>query len=187
MYKIFKAVSKNTVIAVVLVLMICMAAYLNYAYKKPGENKQAINNNVKTTKQSDKIDNGDKATMAASNYFATQRMDKEKSREKLLNYLKKLIDDKSTKDADREKITNQYALLAGFSDKEKNIERTLTAKGFKDIIVTLSGNTDKDIVANVIVDKVDTQKEVQIEDAVMAEVNISDFSKIRITTYSSGE
>lgn len=188
MYKVFKAISKNTVIAVVLMVMICLAAYINYIYKAPNA-KQAIKSNTENSKMVDKNNSGvkadvsnDKETMATRDYFAQRRLDINKLRSEHMDYLKSVMDDKNISEQAKIGARNEYMAVAGLPEKEDAIEKTLAAKGFQNVVVWLNESNQKDLSADVTVglDKIDVQKDVQIEDAVMSIAGISDYNKIKI-------
>lgn len=191
MYKVFKAISKNTVIAVVLMVMICLAAYINYIYKAPNA-KEAINTTTKNGKTVDKnnsnidenaVDENGKEAMASRDYFAQRRLDINKLRSEHMDYLKSVMDDKNLNQQAKKAAQDEYMAVASLPEKEDAIEKTLTAKGFKNVVVWLNESNQKDLTANVTVglDKIDVQRDVQIEDAVMSIAGISDYNKIKIT------
>jgi hypothetical protein len=175
--------------------MICLAAYLNYIYKKPGENNIAVNGKNKTNssqnlKNKNKHDSAKEVSsqntkMNSKAMFAESKMKKARTESENLKYIKRIIDDTTLSQKDREKARLDYERHTDYMTKEANIERILSVKkGFNDVIVQLDGSDDLSMTANVMVrvNKFDTQKQVQIEDAVTSQTKITDFDKIKINS-----
>lgn len=155
--KVFK---RNAVIIVVL-LFVCVAAYLNYSYNK-GQDLSADNEVAAETSggsaedkdTSDKDDaiagdsdagglyyKEDEETTTASDYFASAKLSRQQARDSATELLK---DAAALSNASQEQIDSaveSISVMANYSVLEAKVENTLLAKDFSECVVFISDGT----------------------------------------------
>lgn len=200
MKKIFK---KNQIIVTVLAILIVIAGYLKYTDANfNNKNKEVTNEIYESTYGTDDIlSNGEiasldenetgeaveettlqpgEAVMTSSkltDFIIQARIDREQIRSKNKETLLKVINDETV--SDKEKISAVEAMveITKSSELENTIETLLEAKGFSNVIVTVSDNQ-----VDVIIDEqeITDQKRAQIEETIKRKTDIS-ADKIVIT------
>lgn len=105
-----------------------------------------------------------------SSYMVQARLDREQTRSKNKETLQEVIDNTEIADSEKQKAVESMVEITEICEMENNIETLLKAKGFSDIIVTIS-----DEQADVIVSErdIDDAKRAQIEDVIKRKVGIS--------------
>lgn len=105
-----------------------------------------------------------------SSYMVQARLDREQTRSKNKETLLEVINNEAIDDSEKEKAVSTMVEITERCEMENNIETLLKAKGFSDIIVTIS-----DEQADVIVSEsdIDDAKRAQIEDVVKRKAGIS--------------
>ena len=194
MKKIFK---KNQFIVTFLAVLIAVAGYLNYADNADKKKEAAkVNgttyesvydgdnlltgdndiesldgedaNNKETTKEPGAavLTNG---TNLAS-YMAQARLNREQIRSKNKETLLEVINNNDISEGEKKKAVKSMVKLTELNEKENTIETLLKAKGFDDIVVTIS-----DKQADVIISEkeVDDAKRAQIEDVIKRKAGVS--------------
>ena len=195
MKKIFK---KNQIIVTVLAILIVIAGYLKYTDANfNNKNKEVTNEIYESTYGTDDIlSNGEiasldenetgkaveettlqpgEAVMTSSkltDFIIQARIDREQIRSKNKETLLKVINDETV--SEKEKTSAVEAMV---EITENTIETLLEAKGFSNVIVTLSDNQ-----VDVIIDEqeITDQKRAQIEETIKRKTDIS-ADKIVIT------
>ena len=200
MKKFFK---KNQFIVTMLAVLIAVAGYLNYADHK--ENLEGVEQaNNKTYDEVYKDDNllSGKEDIVSNDEDETQemvtdepgaavltngapsgsnmiqaRLDREQTRSKNKETLMEVINNDTITDNEKKKAVKSMVKITEISEMENNIETLLKAKGFADIIVTISDN-QADIIVNE--KDIDDAKRAQIEDVVRRKAGI-EIDNITIT------
>ena len=194
MKKIFK---KNQIIVTLLAVLIAVAGYLNYADNKVdnSEAKKANTNTYDAVYEGDELRSGtgDIASLdqeetdaqketeepgaailtngsSLSSYMVQARLDREQTRSKNKETLMEVINNNTITDTEKKKAVKSMVEITKMCEMENNIETLLKAKGFSDIIVTIS-----DEQADVIVSEndIDDAKRAQIEDVIKRKAGIS--------------
>ena len=162
---------RKQIVVLSLVLMIVIAGYLQYTFKKDGSASVAGNENSKlgeavyvdnqdasvansaTTSGSTSKDTKDNksssiasASIQANNYFAQARIDKESTRGKNTESLKAIADDTKVSKEIKSKAQDQMLTLISYAEKETNIETLIKAKGYSDAVATFGDDGSLDIV-----------------------------------------
>ncbi|MEI3323135.1 MAG: SpoIIIAH-like family protein [Eubacterium sp.] len=200
MKKIFK---KNQIIVTVLAILIVIAGYLKYTDANFNDkNKEVANEIYESTYGTDDIlSNGEiasldenetgeaveettlqpgEAVMTSSkltDFIIQARIDREQIRSKNKETLLKVINDETVSEKEKTSAVEAMVEITKSSELENTIETLLEAKGFSNVIVTLSDNQ-----VDVIIDEqeITDQKRAQIEETIKRKTDIS-ADKIVIT------
>ena len=201
MKKIFK---KNQIIVTVLAILIVIAGYLKYTDANfNNKNKEVTNEIYESTYGTDDIlSNGEiasldenetgeaveettlqpgEAVMTSSkltDFIIQARIDREQIRSKNKETLLKVINDETVSEKEKTSAVEAMVEITKSSELENTIETLLEAKGFSNVIVTVSDNQ-----VDVIIDEqeITDQKRAQIEETIKRKTDIS-ADKIVITT-----
>ena len=200
MKKIFK---KNQIIVTVLAILIVIAGYLKYTDANfNNKNKEVTNEIYESTYGTDDIlSNGEiasldenetgeaveettlqpgEAVMTSSkltDFIIQARIDREQIRSKNKETLLKVINDETESEKEKTSAVEAMVEITKSSELENTIETLLEAKGFSNVIVTVS-----DSQVDVIIDEqeITDQKRAQIEETIKRKTDIS-ADKIVIT------
>ena len=200
MKKIFK---KNQIIVTVLAILIVIAGYLKYTDANfNNKNKEVTNEIYESTYGTDDIlSNGEiasldenetgeaveettlqpgEAVMTSSkltDFIIQARIDREQIRSKNKETLLKVINDETVSEKEKTSAVEAMVEITKSSELENTIETVLEAKGFSNVIVTVSDNQ-----VDVIIDEqeITDQKRAQIEETIKRKTDIS-ADKIVIT------
>lgn len=200
MKKIFK---KNQIIVTVLAILIVIAGYLKYTDANfNNKNKEVTNEIYESTYGTDDIlSNGEiasldenetgeaveettlqpgEAVMTSSkltDFIIQARIDREQIRSKNKETLLKVINDETVSEKEKTSAVEAMVEITKSSELENTIETLLEAKGFSNVIVTVSDNQ-----VDVIIDEqeIKDQKRAQIEETIKRKTDIS-ADKIVIT------
>lgn len=200
MKKIFK---KNQIIVIVLAILIVIAGYLKYTDANfNNKNKEVTNEIYESTYGTDDIlSNGEiasldenetgeaveettlqpgEAVMTSSkltDFIIQARIDREQIRSKNKETLLKVINDETVSEKEKTSAVEAMVEITKSSELENTIETLLEAKGFSNVIVTVS-----DSQVDVIIDEqeITDQKRAQIEETIKRKTDIS-ADKIVIT------
>lgn len=200
MKKIFK---KNQIIVTVLAILIVIAGYLKYTDANlNNKNKEVTNEIYESTYGTDDIlSNGEiasldenetgeaveettlqpgEAVMTSSkltDFIIQARIDREQIRSKNKETLLKVINDETVSEKEKTSAVEAMVEITKSSELENTIETLLEAKGFSNVIVTVS-----DSQVDVIIDEqeITDQKRAQIEETIKRKTDIS-ADKIVIT------
>ena len=118
-----------------------------------------------------------------SSYMVQARLDREQTRSKNKETLQEVINNTEIADADKQKAVETMVEITKICEMENNIETLLKAKGFSDIIVTISDEQADVIVSD---SDIDDAKRAQIEDVIKRKAGIN-MENITITPTSTDE
>jgi|GEM_PF-206340 len=200
-------VQKKHVVLVALAIMILIAGYLNWAYrkemnslptmtaqedelaqKKLGE-AQLVHNNLDGSAQQDENSHQENqesksdevvADVDADNdnrYFVEAKMDKESARSEALDILKSIVEDEKSPVDSKTKAQNEMVAIAKAIDQEAIVENLLKAKGFQEVVVFINEG-NVNVVVKAEGELVPAQV-AQIQDVVISQTNVS-ADKIKI-------
>ena len=200
MKKIFK---KNQIIVTVLAILIVIAGYLKYTDSNFNDKNKEVTNEIyeSTYGTDDILSNGEiasldenetgeaveettlqpgEAVMTSSkltDFIIQARIDREQIRSKNKETLLKVINDETVSEKEKTSAVEALVEITKSSELENTIETLLEAKGFSNVIVTLS-----DSQVDVIIDEqeITDQKRAQIEETIKRKTDIS-ADKIVIT------
>ena len=194
---------KNQIIVTVLAILIVIAGYLKYTDANfNNKNKEVTNEIYESTYGTDDIlSNGEiasldenetgeaveettlqpgEAVMTSSkltDFIIQARIDREQIRSKNKETLLKVINDETVSEKEKTSAVEAMVEITKSSELENTIETLLEAKGFSNVIVTVSDNQ-----VDVIIDEqeITDQKRAQIEETIKRKTDIS-ADKIVIT------
>ena len=200
MKKIFK---KNQIIVTVLAILIVIEGYLKYTDANFNDKNKEVTNEIyeSTYGTDDILSNGEiasldenetgeaveettlqpgEAVMTSSkltDFIIQARIDREQIRSKNKETLLKVINDETVSEKEKTSAVEAMVEITKSSELENTIETLLEAKGFSNVIVTLSDNQ-----VDVIIDEqeITDQKRAQIEETIKRKTDIS-ADKIVIT------
>lgn len=156
---------RKQVVVLSLVLMIIVAGYLQYSYKKSSVSTSAkdgsklgeavyVDNkdseaNAKDSAKDTKTTKDTSASKQANDYFTQAKLEKEITRGKDTDALKAItVDQNATKDA-KAKAYEQMMKIVSNSEKELAIETLLKEKGFNEALVLFGDDGSVDVVVKV--------------------------------------
>jgi stage III sporulation protein AH len=122
-------------------------------------------------------------SVTSANYAAEVKLNREQIRSKNKEALLEIVDSETLSDEQKQDALNEMVMLADISEKEANAEMLLEAKGFTNVVVSISDDT-----CDVVVDMGDVTdaKRAQVEDIVKRKTGIS-AENIIITPISADE
>lgn len=121
-------IKRKQVVAICLAVLMCVAGYLNFTYKKSGDTAKI--DNVGEIHLVDEEENKD--------FFESARLEREISRAEVRETLATVIDDENTEETSKQKAEEEVINVAKQTDSESSIETLIRAKGFEDAIVYLN-------------------------------------------------
>jgi stage III sporulation protein AH len=159
-------IKKNGAVISVIVLLLCVAVYLNWSYSRTAEDDAAVSGETIVDVNGDEIiaepasdqtrfddsqwvielteENGASAASAEqrltamSSYFDETRLDRETSRDGEITILKETLDEEETTQETRLAVEEQIASIAANSATESRIESLVMAKGFLECVAMIS-------------------------------------------------
>lgn len=162
---------RNAVVAAVLVF-VCAAIFFNGRYA--GE----VEKTGKILGQSTLVDAAEgesaevSATAAPSDYFATARLTRQKSRDNALSLLQGAQEGEGVDAQTRDEAAQSIQTLAGYTLTEAQIENMITAKGYEDCVVFLS-DEGVSVVVSSPDDGLQTEDVARITDIVKEETGLT--------------
>lgn len=184
-----KILKKNQIIVTALAVLIAVAGYLNYTdnLSKNEKAKEANNSTYESVYKDDNLITGkddvesqdEKETnegetsepgaailtngTSVSNYMVQARLSREQTRSKNKETLLEVINNKDLSESEKKKAVSSMTELTKTNDMENTIETLLKAKGFEDVLVTI---TDQQVDVIINDREIDETKKTQIEDVV---------------------
>jgi len=144
---------RKQVVVLSLVLMIVIAGYLQYSYKKSGSSVAIDKDNSKigeavyvgNNSSVSENSNAAQASKQANNFFSSAALDKEMTRSKDTDALKEITLDKNATAVAKSKAYNQMMNIISNSEKEMSIENLIKGRGFNDVLVLFGEDNSMDI------------------------------------------
>ena len=157
-------IGKKQFVLASLVLVLSAAVYLNWQFA----NADTV---IDVAAENDGKNYGDALLVEGEvDYFATARLEKQKSRDNATETIANILGDKNVTNEEKANATAKALELAALADKESKIESLIKAKGFADCIAY----TDNGKV-NVVVktDGLDAAGAAQIKDIIVTQTSAS--------------
>ena len=200
MKKIFK---RNQLIITALAALLAVAGYLNYTEKNVDDKaKEAAakekNQTTESTKENSEIqdvqaDSGDiesndqdvESTPGEAifvnatgtvDFIVEAKMSKEYARATMEESLQEIISNTELSDDEKQAAVDRMVEITEISEREVAAENLIMAKGYSDVVVTM---TDGYVDVIIIADEMDTTTRAQIEDVVKRKMEV-DADKITI-------
>ena len=105
-----------------------------------------------------------------ASYMAQARLNREQIRSKNKETLLEVINNNDISEGEKKKAVKSMVKLTELNEKENTIETLLKAKGFDDIVVTISDKQADVIISE---NEVDDAKRAQIEDVIKRKAGVS--------------
>ena len=109
-------------------------------------------------------------TMENMDFAAEMKLNREQVRAKNKESLLEIVNNTNIDEAAKQEAVNQMIAMTNIAERETAAEMLLEAKGFTDVVVSITDNT-ADVVLNM--GEVTDAKRAQIEDIVKRKTNIS--------------
>ena len=187
-----KIVHKNQVIITTLALLLAVVGYVSYDYKQ-NSGFEKSNKSVQTANESEGVNNEISDTEIIDNpgetvltstvektadFAAEVKLNREQVRSKNKESLLEIINNDSIKEEQKEEAINSMVESTELAEKEADAEMMLEAKGFTNVVVSIS-----DEVCDVVLSmgEVTDAKMAQVEDIVKRKTGVA-AEKIVITT-----
>ena len=176
MFMVFK---KKQMIMTALVLMLGIAGYLNYRYDKdeaatvasmdavdpaePGVGETVmVSSDAVKDKKDDKTAKQKTDSEVKEDFFAAERLKRDKARAKTREDLERTLADESASAELRSELERKLSNLARFEENETIAENLLSAKGFKQTLVYITDESVNVTVKQSGISRSDTAKIVDI-------------------------
>lgn len=177
-----KKIKKNQVIITALAIMLAVAGYINYAGNISDIISVSGRGEVRNTDISDNSENNEIDVMneepddeslqepgsviltsggVSSGIISEAKLNREQIRAKNTENLTNIVNDANIDKSSKAAAINELAKIADYSEKETAIEILLEAKGFNNVVASVS-DTGVDIVVNQ--QSLETSQKAQIED-----------------------
>ncbi|MBZ4644739.1 MAG: stage sporulation protein [Clostridia bacterium] len=189
-------IKKRQVVIIALIIMILVAGYLNWSYKKDMESVPTISQDTEASSQKNlgeaKLVNGNLEaesssmeqqdqkvvvdTGSSNKYFLEARMQKESTRSEALELLQSIVNDQNSPKESKTKAQNEVIKMAKAMETEAIIENLIKAKGFKDTAVFINEGNVNVVVQS---DGLIPSQVAQIQDIVVTQTGIA-VEKIKI-------
>ena len=152
------SLKRKQIVVISLVLMILIAGYVQYSYKrssvataekdniKLGEAVFVDNNQVSSDKATTVANIDVKASKLANEYFAQAKLDKDVSRSKNTESLKGITEDANASKETKNKAYDGMINMVNESKKELKIETLIKKIGFSDCIALIGEDNDIDVI-----------------------------------------
>jgi len=184
---------RKQIVVLALILMIIVAGYLQYTYRKSSVSVNGKENgklgeavyveNNELSPQDQKASNDGKAVKAANSskqandFFAQAKLDKEVTRSKDTTTLKSITEDANASKEAKEKAYSQMIAITANAEKEMRVESLIREKGFSDVVAMFGDDGSVDVVVKT--PSLTSAQAAQISDIVSRQANV-DISKIHI-------
>ena len=192
-----KVIKKNQVIITSLAILIAVAGYLNFADVDLGfKDKEASTDSSSILEDagydltddsltnSQETDTPGEAVLTGSTGFAAQaKISREQVRSQNKADLQDIINNEGIDDEEKQEAIHTMVSMTDLSEKEAAAELLLEAKGFKDVVVNLTGETADIVVPDA---ELSDAQRAQIEDIVKRKTGIA-AENIVITPLKEGE
>lgn len=198
-------IHKNQVVIAALAVLIAIAGYISYDKAGIGSNpsdKEANANGTQSTEDWESMVWNDENTeivsgtedlnpgesiltgtlIDASNYAAAVKLNREQIRAKNQEALLEIINNENLSDKTKQDAVDKMVLMTSWAEKEADAEMLLEAKGFTNVVVSISEEC-----CDVVLDmgEVTDAKRAQVEDVVKRKTGV-DADKIIITPINAG-
>ena len=187
-----KIVHKNQVVITTLALLLAIVGYISYDAKTSSQKKDTVAEIEKENQDFALADNTEEPlnpgeTILTStivdyaDYASEVKLNREQIRSKNKESLLQIINDESIDDAQKKDAIQTMISITEIAEKEADAEMLLKAKGFSNVVVSVSDES-----CDVVLDMGDVTdaKRAQVEDIVKRKTGIA-ADKIVITTLSS--
>ena len=144
----FMILRKKQMIMTALVIMFGIAGYLNYRYDSAPNEKAVVSEEITVEEPGigETVMVSADAKKTENDFFALQRLERDKARSKMYDELKAMLSDNALSEEAREQTEAKLTELISREEKEVSAENVLVTKGFNDVMVSIS---DESITVNI--------------------------------------
>ncbi|HHY24863.1 MAG TPA: SpoIIIAH-like family protein [Clostridiaceae bacterium] len=190
-------IKRRQIIILALVVMIVVAGYIQYSYKKSGFSQtdsdagklgeavyvdnqdflESVNLEGQAKDKDKSVEKVVTASKEAEDYFAQTKLEKEITRSKDVDNFRSIAEDEKASAEVQEEAYSKMMTLIDSSDREMRIEALIKKQGFDDVIALFADNGSVDIIVKVpnltasqvaqIMDIVNRQANVEIENIIV--------------------
>ena len=173
---------KNQIIITALAMMIAVAGYLNYSGRIFGEDEKASENDLAAQElldisladmENDIIETPGESVLTSQNaegFIAEARLAKEQVRAKNKEALLEIIDNQNLTEEQKQEAVTQMISMTKIAEQEAAAETLIMAKGFEDVVVSLTATSADVVVSGV---ELSDANRAQIEDIIIRKTEIS--------------
>ena len=138
-------VFKRNAIILTMIVFVCAAIYLNWAYNKTDKSVSSVptavtNANKSASNKTDGSGAGlyyTKSNADVSDYFAAVRLERKQARDTAMSTLNTAVETMSISQQARDNAVSKISDLTGTALRESEMESMIKAKGFSDCVVFL--------------------------------------------------
>lgn len=187
-----KIVHKNQVVITTLALLLAIVGYVSYDAKTSTDKEKEVAEVEKENQEFAMLDDTEEplnpgetvltSTLADSADYASEvKLNREQIRSKNKDALLKIINDEAIEDKQKQEAIQTMISITEIAEKEADAEMLLKAKGFSNVVVSISDES-----CDVVLDMGDVTdaKRAQVEDIVKRKTGVS-ADKIIITTLNN--
>lgn len=173
---------RKQIVVVALILMIIVAGYLQYSYKKSSstaDNKEdgKLGEAYYVDSQQASEEKGVPASKQANDFFAQARLERETARSRDVDALKEISSDENATNEVKAESYEKMMKLIDNSQMEMRIETLIKEKGFEDAIALLADDGSLDIIVKA--PSLNSAQTAQLADIASRHANLS-MDKIHI-------
>lgn len=172
---------KKNAVAIMIILFICVAVYLNWNYTqnitKGGEISASdvlsdeLLASMPKSDESQEEEKSPDSEADSSDYFTSARLDRQKARDNALSVLRDTINENNLSQEARDKAALNMERLANSAVSEARIETLIKAKGFADC-VALINDTNVNIIVQTPDGGLTASDTTKIKDIVVSETSL---------------
>lgn len=172
-------VRRKQIVVLSLVLMIIVAGYLQYTYKKEsaslaGKNEGKLGEAVYVDSEGSAGGKDKNSSLASSEkadeFFIQTRLNREIAREKNSEELKQITEDVNASAEVKAKAYDRMMQISANSEKEARIESLLQEEGYSDVIVIFGDDKSVDVIVKA--PSLTSAQTAQIADTVSRQGNV---------------
>uniref|UniRef100_UPI004057AF20 SpoIIIAH-like family protein n=1 Tax=Agathobacter sp. TaxID=2021311 RepID=UPI004057AF20 len=202
-----KGIKKNQVVIATLAVLVAIAGYISYdktgfdlgALGKEEADEVAANDTqwdemvwssetTEITSDTENLNPGESVLtgniLDTAQYAASVKLNREQIRAQNKDTLLEIINNEQLSESSKQEAISEMVKITDIAEKEADAEMLLEAKGFTDVVVSISDEGACDVVLNM--GEVTDAKRAQVEDVVKRKTGVA-ADKIVITPINGGE
>ena len=141
--KLNMLIGKRHLILAGLVVVLGVAVYLNWEFSNSDLGLETGDDKVYGETQ----ETGVEITETSDEYFVQARLNRQKNRDEALDSVQTMLQDPTLTEAQKTEITAKATEIAEYSKCENDIEELVKAKGYKECVAFIDGETASVVVS----------------------------------------
>lgn len=137
-------IRKRQIILAGLVVILGVAVYLNWEFSKGDINSAITDDKIYGETQETLVD----VTETTDAYFAEARLNRQKTRDEAMESVQAMLKSDSLTETQRSEISAKAAQITELTSQENAIEELVKAKGFRECIAFIDGESASVIVSS---------------------------------------